>query len=122
MGSGKYSQKLTTAQWLDFNVAQRQHLNFVEQMVPMVLPLLVAGLFQPRLTVLCGAASIVGRLLYSLGYLTGNPKSRIMGTPFIYISMLTCVIVSLMGSFAAAGGVKGLLALVGDVATLNILA
>lgn len=85
------------------------------------MPLLVAGLFQPKLAVLLGLAQIVGRALYSIGYLTGRLQARVMGSPFIYLSMLTCIIVSFVGTFASAGGVKGLLALVGDFATLNVL-
>ena len=44
MGSGFYSKKLSYADWLLFNRAQRVHLNFVEAIATYLILILVAGL------------------------------------------------------------------------------
>lgn len=43
MGSGYYSQKLSYYDWLRFNNAQRNHLNFLE-LLPLLLPALCSFL------------------------------------------------------------------------------
>ena len=44
MGNGYYSSKLTYKQWFDFNVVQRVHSNFLEQILIVILLMLVSGL------------------------------------------------------------------------------
>lgn len=53
-GHGRFADKLTYSQWLDFNHAQRVHYNFVEQVVPMIVGTLLAGLVYPEFALYCG--------------------------------------------------------------------
>ena len=50
-GCGRYSSKLSLPAWVELNSAFRVHQNYVEGLVPIVASLLIAGLFQPKLTV-----------------------------------------------------------------------
>mmetsp|Transcript_68423 Transcript_68423/g.182061 ORF Transcript_68423/g.182061 Transcript_68423/m.182061 type:complete len:181 (-) Transcript_68423:32-574(-) len=68
MGSGRYSDLLPYAQWVEFNNAQRAHHNFLEQ-VPSVLTLLMlAGIRSPRPAAALGLGYFVARILYAQGY------------------------------------------------------
>jgi glutathione S-transferase len=119
-GSGKYAQKLSVAEWQDFNNAQRAHLNYVEGAATIIIALVVAGLFQPRLTAVLGAVYIVGRFLYALGYKSGGPKGRLVGVLLLDLALLSAIGVGAYCSFQAAGGVKGALDLVQHVVRLDL--
>jgi len=79
MGNGRYSEKLSYKDWLEFNSAQRAHYNFVEQ-VGIVIPMtLLAGLSAPYLASAAGFAYAIGRFMYSYGYINKGPKGRELG-------------------------------------------
>lgn len=48
MGNGRYAQKLTDAQWEDFNNHQRAHYNYVEGVASAITLQLLAGAFYPK--------------------------------------------------------------------------
>ena len=75
MGCGWYSGKLTYKQWFDFNVVQRIHMNFLEQLFFLLFLILTAGVTNPAYTVYAGIAYCLGRLIMALGYLR-SPKDR----------------------------------------------
>jgi len=62
-----------------FNCYQRAHQNTLE-FIPYFYPaLFFAGLKYPVASAVCGATFAVGRILYALGYSTGNPEKRVAG-------------------------------------------
>lgn len=47
-GNGFYSQKLSYKDWYEFNVLQRVHLNYLENMPVALMSLLCSGVYRPR--------------------------------------------------------------------------
>ncbi|KZV99484.1 hypothetical protein EXIGLDRAFT_762573 [Exidia glandulosa HHB12029] len=64
---------------MQFNCAQRAHQNTLEHMPFVILGTLVTGLRHPTLAVVMGLSTIIGRAIYTLGYMTGDPKKRMRG-------------------------------------------
>ena len=72
-----------------FNCYQRAHQNTLE-VIPFYLALLpLGGVRHPLVASGAGVAFLVARILYSLGYYSGNPKQRIPGAILSMLSMLT---------------------------------
>ncbi|TNV75441.1 hypothetical protein FGO68_gene2738 [Halteria grandinella] len=94
MGCGYYSSKLSYKQWFEFNIAQRIHQNFLEQIIIVVLLTLVAGLQYPALTVYLGIAYSVGRLINALGY-SKKVAGRLPGLAIFNTSLFGLLILSL---------------------------
>ncbi len=69
MGNGYYSTHLTYKQWFDFNIVQRIHGNFLEQILIVVLLLLIAGLRHTTYAVILGGIYSVSRILMAIGYM-----------------------------------------------------
>ena len=87
MGCGWYSTKLTYKQWFEFNIAQRIHSNFLEQLLIVTLLLLTAGLKHPGYTVYAGIIYSVGRVIMAIGYYR-EAKGRIPGGMILNFSLL----------------------------------
>ena len=90
------------AQWSDkhpmFNCYQRAHQNTLEYL-PLYLALLMGGgVRHPLLASSAGALWLVARIIYSLGYYSGEPKGRIPGA---LLSMLT--LATLFGATVSSG-------------------
>ena len=68
MGNGWYSTKLTYKQWFEFNLAQRVHWNFLEQLFIVIFLMLIAGVRHPGYTVITGGVYSFARLLNAYGY------------------------------------------------------
>eukprot|EP00093_Oithona_nana_P012489 12489.XXX_809711_810449_1 [CDS] Oithona nana genome sequencing. len=90
------------AQWSDkhpiFNCYQRAHQNTLEN-VPFFLAMLMGGgVRHPLVASTAGALWLVARIIYSLGYYSGEPKGRIPGA---ILSMLT--LATLFGSTVSSG-------------------
>lgn len=96
-GHGKFAEKLTMDEWIEFNNTQRVHYNFLEGLPVVLLLLLVSGLHHTRFTVLCGSVYFIGRALYTIGYLTKGHKGRMIGVLTLDIALIAL----LYGSFAA---------------------
>jgi len=107
-GEGRFSDKLTDDQWLQFANAQRAHYNFIEQLASALLSLLVGGLFYPRVCVVAGFAYLVGRVLYGIGYRRSGAKGRAYGVYILDAGILVLFIAAVLGSYNAAGGITGI--------------
>lgn len=79
MGNGRYSAKLNYEQWYRFNNAQRAHYNFLEFAPSCLVMHFVAGVYFPVVASALGVALIIGRFIYSVGYVSGGPKGRVLG-------------------------------------------
>jgi glutathione S-transferase len=62
-----------------FNLAQRAHANFVENLSSFVIALLIAGVRYPGPATYAGAAWVTGRLAYAYGYVNLGPNGRLPG-------------------------------------------
>lgn len=62
-----------------FNCHQRAHQNTLEYVPFFYAMLLLAGLRHPLGAAAAGAVFVVGRVIYVLGYSTGDPEKRIPG-------------------------------------------
>ncbi len=83
-GSGRYSEKLSYRNWYLFNLAQRTHLNFVEQIGVVVPMLLAGGVYYPKLAACLGWTYFFGRLLYRLTYKSKGARGRRAGS-YVFI-------------------------------------
>ncbi|CED82387.1 GST, gst [Phaffia rhodozyma] len=59
-----------------FNCAQRAHGNTLEILPHMLFGILFNGLFFPKISAALGACWVIGRILFTYGYVTGNPMAR----------------------------------------------
>jgi len=107
MGSGRYADKLDTQSWIDFNNAQRVHYNYLESIPIVITCTLISGLSYPRYTVLMAWIFMIGRTLYTMGYLTGGAQKRgpgaIIGSGVVPLLMFG----ALGSSYTLSGGVHG---------------
>ena len=58
---------------------QRAHANTLENYTQFTILLLIAGLKHPLTAAAAGAVYIVGRIVYAIGYMTGDPNKRNYG-------------------------------------------
>jgi glutathione S-transferase len=74
----------TDAAAFNFNCAQRAHANYLENQIPMLGSLLLAGIRFPVASALMGAGWTVSRYLYMVGYCSGQEggKGRYRGITF----------------------------------------
>jgi len=68
-----------SAEAFKFNCAQRAHQNTLENFPQTLFFLVFAGLKYPIPAASLGGLWVVGRVLYTLGYSTGDPKKRYRG-------------------------------------------
>jgi len=78
--------------WYNFNVAQRVHQNYLENINWMSLSVLAAGLYKPQVAAAMGAVMIIARGLYLIGATKGKKcnGARIAGVILTTLSCLTC--------------------------------
>ncbi len=83
----------------DFNCYQRVHQNTLELIPFFLSSLLLSSLRHPLVAAVAGAVWLIGRVIYSLGYYTGNPKKRMPG--FITTIAAQLVLFGTLASSAA---------------------
>lgn len=95
MGNGFYSQDLSYEQWFKFNNCQRCHYNFLEQLTPVIIWILISMMYQPLASGIMGLAYFVGRILYTIGYVK-TANQRIIGAIILDLSYLGLFVLSLV--------------------------
>ena len=83
-----------------FNCTQRAHQNTLEIVHYFLALLIVGGLRYPEFAAGFGGAWILGRIVYSVGYIAGGPKWRVPG---LAITMFGGML-PLLGVAVASGG------------------
>jgi len=71
-----------------FNCIQRSHQNTLENIPTFMFLLTTAGFSHPKVSAAAGWVWIAGRIVYAIGYNTGEPKARVKGA-FGYLGLLT---------------------------------
>jgi len=74
-----------------FNCIQRAHQNTLENMPTFFFLLAAAGFSYPRFAAAAGMTWVVGRIMYGLGYSSGDPKGRIPGAALSMLSLVVLV-------------------------------
>ncbi len=78
-GEGRYSDKLSYKDWVNFNQRMRVHQNFVE-MLPLILTFLVlGGLVLPKVAMYIGFINAAARIVYTISYVQCGANSRVVG-------------------------------------------
>lgn len=68
--------------------------NYAENHVNFLILLGVAGLRYPLYSAIAGAVYLAGRIVYAVGYCSGNPSKRLQGS-FGYLGLIACLGMSL---------------------------
>jgi uncharacterized membrane protein YecN with MAPEG domain len=109
MGSGQFSNKLPLDQWLKLNNTIRPHYNYIEGLAPIMLFILVSGLYYTRFTLVMGILYIVGRQLYYMGYRAKGPTGRGVGVLMLDLALISLLVTSILTTFHYGGGMNGLM-------------
>lgn len=86
----------------EFNCIQRAHQNTLENYTQFLGLLLFAGLKYPTLAALAGVVNLLGRIVYALGYYTGDPKMRARGW-FSYLGTIALAGLSVATALSLLG-------------------
>lgn len=63
----------------EFDCAQRQHQQFLENVFLVTACMFINGLYYPTLAACFHMLFVIGHVVYTIGYNTGNPKNRMAG-------------------------------------------
>ncbi|CAG9311651.1 unnamed protein product [Blepharisma stoltei] len=98
MGNGRFSEKLSFADWYYFNNAQRVHYNFLEGIhIPLVcIP--IGGVELEYYTIGLAAAYIAGRAIYAIGYTRVGSKGRLIGVGILDLALIGLVVIAFISS------------------------
>jgi hypothetical protein len=105
-GNGRYSQALSYKDWLQFNNAQRAHMNYVEGAASAIALNLLAGVGYPRASAALGVAYIVGREAYTWGYIGGGADKRVAGAIILDTALLGMFVAAVTTGVRMARGLK----------------
>ncbi|XP_077538509.1 glutathione S-transferase 3, mitochondrial-like isoform X2 [Haemaphysalis longicornis] len=77
-----------------FNCIQRSHQHFLEYYPQFLMMLFLVGLEFPKLAAGAGLVYLAGRVVYSIGYSTGDPNKRTRGA-FMYCGLVTLFLLTI---------------------------
>jgi len=86
-----------------FNCYQRAHQNTLEKLPLFLILLLIAGLFNAKVTAAFGFLWLVARVIYSVGYYSGLPKNRIVGSLMSLLSEFPLFVMVILEAGQMAG-------------------
>ncbi|KAF8794031.1 microsomal glutathione S-transferase 3-like [Argiope bruennichi] len=72
---------------MQFNCMQRVHANYLEMFPTFLALLFCGGLAHPFYCAIAGLIYLLGRLVYSIGYSSGDPQKRLFGL-FMYLGLI----------------------------------
>jgi len=96
MGNGYYSKKLDYKNWFEFNSRQRAHYNSIENIVAVLPFIFIGGINLPIASASFGLIYLVGRIIYSIGYIKSGPKGRTFGGVIKDVGLVGTFIVSII--------------------------
>ena len=67
-GNGLYADLLEYKDWFEFNLDQRVHKNFLENVTMFCFNAIVLGVWWPITALVLASIQFVGRIIYSVGY------------------------------------------------------
>ncbi|KAI0491259.1 membrane-associated proteins in eicosanoid and glutathione metabolism [Xylaria cf. heliscus] len=79
-----------------FNLAQRAHGNFGENLTPFLVSLLVAGLRYPSQATWAGSAWVAGRFAYAYAYTSLGPNGRLPGYVISQLGKIALTVMAVM--------------------------
>ncbi|KAI8627766.1 membrane-associated proteins in eicosanoid and glutathione metabolism [Xylariaceae sp. FL1651] len=82
-----------------FNLAQRAHGNFTENLTPFITGLLIAGLRYPNPAAYAGAAWVAGRFAYAYAYVNHGPNGRLPGYVVSQLGKTAVTVMAVMASY-----------------------
>ncbi|XP_060066801.1 glutathione S-transferase 3, mitochondrial-like [Ylistrum balloti] len=85
-----------------FNCVQRAHQNTLEVFPTYLVLQIFGGLYAPKLGAVAGLIWIAGRVVYAMGYYTGDPEKRNRGA-FAYIGLLTLLVCTVLFGLSLLG-------------------
>jgi len=94
-----------------FNCYQRVHQNTLERVATFLVLLLAAGLFNSKMAACFGFIWLISRIIYSIGYYSGIPSNRIVGSAMgLVLAEFPLVIMTFLqvGQFAKWWDIKQL--------------
>lgn len=94
-GNGRYSMDWSYAQWFEFNLWQRVQYNFLEQLTPILVWVLIGALYQPLASAILGFVYFIGRIFYSIGYCK-SPAHRVVGAIICDLAYLGSFVLSIV--------------------------
>ena len=95
MGNGRYAENWKYVEWFNFNNWQRAHYNFLEQITPVIVWILIGCAYRPLASAILGFAYFIGRILFTAGYSVSS-NQRIFGAIILDLSILGLFILSLV--------------------------
>lgn len=69
-----------------FNCTVRAHANYLEALPVILVTTAITGVRYPIFAASALAAWLVGRVLYTIGYTTGDPSKRLYGAPLVCLT------------------------------------
>lgn len=88
MGTGRLSEKLTFAEWYNFNNSVRAANNFIEQIFLPLVCIPIAGIHFDLITVAIAVVYMLFRIVYSVGYVRGGANKRLVGALGSYLCLM----------------------------------
>lgn len=102
MGNGRYAQKLPYKDWYIFNIAQRIHYNYLEQVTVIITWLLIGGLKYEWIAVGVGSFYLISRIIYTIGYFTKGPRGRVIGFFLQFLSSIVLCVLAILSPLKMA--------------------
>lgn len=78
------------------NNGQRCQINFLEHITFLLLSVTFVGFYYQWVAVGLGSAMFLGRLLFSIGYVTNGPQGRMIGALIMDLAILVAFIMTVV--------------------------